>query len=95
MIAKVVCWVPVPLLPKNIEQQYLERARIPEHAVSEAARKSARVSDYKTGKVPKDLVSLRLKGGTELQRCLYSLNQYVCLNFLVIFLTSKILSFVL
>jgi len=31
----------------------------------------ARVMDYKSGKVPKDLPNIVLNGGTELQRCLY------------------------
>lgn len=34
-------------------------------------RKIARVIDYKTGKTPKDLGSIRLKGGEELQRPIY------------------------
>ena len=36
-----------------------------------ADRRQARVTDYKTGRVPKDIEQLVLKGGRELQRCLY------------------------
>ena len=35
-------------------------------------RRSARVTDYKTGRVPKEVDSWVLNGGAELQRCLYA-----------------------
>jgi len=38
-----------------------------------ADRRAARVTDYKTGRVPKNVASWVLNGGDELQRCLYAL----------------------